>query len=269
MSYQFWGLTIVMLIAAIIVIAIPLRKGKQLFSPSAILVAIIVPLFAWGLYAHLGTPDAVPPEGNRILQSQFDSTSAPNSQSISSVASVSSLLDGLKERLQLDPDDAGGWLLLARSYEHLGSRREAIAAYEHASSLGKSDPVLEKAFVSSGPSLRGRVALSPETVGRVKPTDTVFIFAKETRDHRMPVVALRKSAADLPINFVLTDDQAMIPGTSLADFEKLVVTARVSRSGLATDSFEGLEVWSEPMSPFGNHYVELLIARASNGQGNE
>ena len=51
----------------------------------------------------------------------------------------------------------------------------------------------------------------------------------------------------------------MVPGTHLADFETLVVTARVSRSGLATDAIEGLEVWSKPVSPIGGGEIDLLI----------
>ena len=79
----------------------------------------------------------------------------------------------------------------------------------------------------------------------------------------MPVVALRKPATELPIDFVLTDAQAMVAGTHLADYETLVVTARVSRSGLATESVDGLEAWSDPVSPTTGSKIDLLIATNS------
>jgi cytochrome c-type biogenesis protein CcmH len=46
-------------------------------------------------------------------------------------------------RLQQDPDDAKGWLLLARSYDHLGRGHDAVAAYQKATQLGLTDSELE------------------------------------------------------------------------------------------------------------------------------
>ena len=79
----------------------------------------------------------------------------------------------------------------------------------------------------------------------------------------MPVVAVRKPAAELPIDFVLTDRDVMVAGTSLAQYEQLVVTAKISRSGLATEVVEGLEVWSGPVSPLGNQVIKLQLGGAS------
>jgi hypothetical protein len=275
MTFLFWGLTLAMIAAAIGVVAIPLRKGTPLFGTPGVLVAIFVPLIALGLYALLGSPNELTVDNRQLHRSPSDSTAASNSRSDMSVASVGNLVDGLKERLQQEPDDAGGWLLLARSYEHLGRYHDANEAYEQAKSLGKVDSDLERSLLAGLvvestpttidplPSLRGRVALSPEAAALVHPDDTIFIFAKESAAHRMPVVALRKPAAELPIEFVLTDAQAMVADTHLADYETLVVTARVSRSGLATESVDGLEAWSDPVSPTTGSKIDLLIATNS------
>lgn len=275
MTFLFWGLTLAMIAAAIGVVAIPLKKLTPLFSTPGVFVAIFVPLAALGLYALLGSPNELTGESRQPHRAQFNSGSASNNQSGMSVASVGKLVGGLKDRLQQEPDDAKGWLLLARSYEHLGRYQDASEAYEHAKSLGKVDSDLEKSLfaglvvestpttIDPLPSIRGRVALSPEAAALVHPADTIFIFAKESAAHRMPVVALRKPATELPIDFVLTDAQAMVAGTRLANFETLVVTARVSRSGMATDSVAGLEAWSDPVSPAGNSEISLLIAANS------
>jgi cytochrome c-type biogenesis protein CcmH len=61
----------------------------------------------------------------------------------SKAAPVSQLLIGLEEKLARNPDDAGGWLLLAQSYRHLGQPESARRAYEKASQLGKTDAALE------------------------------------------------------------------------------------------------------------------------------
>jgi len=270
MTLLFGGLTVTMLIVAIAVVAVPLGNGKSVFSTPGTMVAVAFPAITLALYAFLGSPDAVTAQSSLAQRAQFKSNSGSSGRSGKSTASVASLVGGLKERLDRESNDSGGWLLLARSYQHLGHHDEASLAYERARSLGKTDLEFEKllrggnrsvqeAFAHSGPALRGRVELSPAAASSVNPDDTIFIFAKESPDHRMPVVALRKPAADLPIEFVLTDTHVLVPGTHLADFETLVVTARVSRSGLATDAIEGLEVWSKPVSPIGGGEIDLLI----------
>ena len=260
-----------MLIAAIVVVVVPFRASHGKLSVALV---VLVPAVAAGFYGGLGTPDAATTEythQNRI-QSQPIAPSA--SSSTKPVGSVASMLDGLKARLESDPDDAGGWLLLAKSYQHLGLTQEADDAYARARALGKTDPAFEQtkatnvpaeliAPVDTGPALRGQISLTEAAATLVEPGDTVFIFAKESAEHRMPVVALRKPASELPIDFVLTDRDAMIAGTSLAGFEQLVVTAKISRSGLATEVIEGLEAWSEPVSPLHNDLIELQFRASS------
>lgn len=58
-------------------------------------------------------------------------------------ASVGSLIGGLEARLAENPDDAKGWLLLARSHDHLGNDDEAWNAYSRARELGMNDETLE------------------------------------------------------------------------------------------------------------------------------
>jgi len=83
-----------------------------------------------------------------------------------SVATVESLLSGLEQRLQREPEDGKGWLLLAKSYDHLGRTAEAIEAYSRARELGNSDPLLESrlvktAFESDSKGQPGNGASSP------------------------------------------------------------------------------------------------------------
>lgn len=52
------------------------------------------------------------------------------------VGSIDQLLDGLMQRLETDPDDVDGWLLLAKSYQYLGQTEQAKKALSRAQSLG-------------------------------------------------------------------------------------------------------------------------------------
>jgi cytochrome c-type biogenesis protein CcmH len=256
MTFVFWGLAIAMLIVAIGFIAMPLITGKSLLATPKAIILTFIPLFAMGLYALLGSPaeNAVP---------HIATNSAPGAAAERSLGSVASMVDGLAARLRDQPDDANGWVLLARSYQYIDRHAEALDAYEHAQALGKTDPDLEATLLGNtlpgGPSLRGRVALSPAAAALVQPGDTLFIFAKESREHRMPIVALRKNVSDLPFEFALTDKEVMVPGSHLNDYERLVVTAKISRNGNATDNSLGLEVWSDAISPSSTDRIDLLI----------
>lgn len=50
--------------------------------------------------------------------------------------SVDVLLDGLLSRLQAEPDDVEGWVLLAKSYQYLGRSSESKEAFVTAQKLG-------------------------------------------------------------------------------------------------------------------------------------
>jgi hypothetical protein len=275
MSFLFWGFTIAMMIAAIGFIAVPLKTGKSLFKTPGVMVIVFVPLLAMAMYSMLGSPNHLASTQDSLTVRADRSAAAANDRAI---GSVESMVDGLRQRLDAEPNDAEGWILLARSYQHIGQPTEALAAYERAKALGKIDTDLEvlllgasvsKTTDTSGPVLRGKVTLSAAAAKEVLVGDSVFIFAKESREHRMPVVALRKNVSDLPFEFQLTDKEVMIPGRQLSDFQELIVTAKVSRTGNASDNSLGLETWSEPVSPTSAGYVELVIDSSYAGNDDE
>ena len=279
MSFVFLSLTFLMLVAATAFVVMPFKIGRPILASPAALLAVFVPLGAAALYALLGSPAAMTAETSLRKSTVHTMSKSEDGEAKRSYGSVASLVDGLRDRLDAEPDDAGGWLLLAKSYQHLGRDREAREAYARAQALGKSDADLEASLLGAppaaptsavdiGPALRGRVALSPEAESLVHPDDTVFVFAKESPEHRMPVVALRKRVSDLPLDFVLTDKEMMVPDSSLSDFTELVITAKVSRSGNASDDSQGLEAWSPPVSPSDMPLVQLVIGGTSQDKDN-
>lgn len=84
--------------------------------------------------------------------------------------------------------------------------------------------------------LRGTVKLAPALAAQAKPEDTVFVFARPAEGSRMPLAILRKQVKDLPFEFVLDDRLAMTPAARLSLHPKVVVDARVSKSGQAQAS---------------------------------
>lgn len=103
---------------------------------------VAAPLSAVALYVAIGRPDIAANATAVPKASRAMTATAPRGEK-RKAASVTDLLAGLEGRLQEDPEDAKSWLLLARSYDHLGRREDAAMAYERAAGLGLSDNALE------------------------------------------------------------------------------------------------------------------------------
>jgi len=92
----------------------------------------------------------------------------------------------------------------------------------------------------------------------VSDTDTVFVVAKGVDGPRFPLAVLRKQVRDLPLQFTLDDTMGMMPGVKMSQFDKLVVTARVSKSGNAIAAPGDLESTPVPAKP-GDTRIQLRI----------
>lgn len=94
----------------------------------ALAIAVALPLGAIALYAQLGSPGLPDqPFAQRP-------TSSPDSQRIAQ------MVGQLEQRLEQNPTDTQGWLMLSRSYRVLGRYRDAAAALNRAMMLGETSP---------------------------------------------------------------------------------------------------------------------------------
>ena len=82
--------------------------------------------------------------------------------------------------------------------------------------------------------LKVRVELAPALGDKVRPDDTVFIFARASNGPPMPLAAKRVTVAQLPIEVELSDADAMLAQMKLSDFAEVQLVARVSRAGQPT-----------------------------------
>jgi cytochrome c-type biogenesis protein CcmH len=96
-----------------------------------------------------------------------------------------------------------------------------------------AQPAPSSAAAAGNATVSGVVKLAPELAAKVAPDDTVFIYARAAEGPRAPLAILRKPARELPAKFTLDDSMAMNPALKLSGFERVVINARVSKTGNA------------------------------------
>ena len=104
-----------------------------------------------------------------------------------------------------------------------------------------------QAPTATAASVSGEVRIAPELATRLAPGDTVFVTARAAQGPRIPLAVQRMQGKDLPSSFRLDDSLAMAPNMKLSGFPEVVITARVSRSGLAQPQSGDLESTPVPV----------------------
>jgi cytochrome c-type biogenesis protein CcmH len=125
--------------------------------------------------------------------------------------------------------------------------------------LEQITPPTQTASVAPGKErITGKVSLSDSLKGKYSPDDTVFVLARAAEGPKMPLAILRKQVRDLPLTFELDDSMAMQPQMKLSAFDKVVVVARISRSGTAMPEAGDAQGLSQPLRP-GTKGVNLKV----------
>lgn len=115
---------------------------------------------------------------------------------------------------------------------------------------------------ASGAKISGQVALAPDMLAKLAPSDVLFVLARAKSGPRMPLAVLRiagPKAADFPKAFELTDAMAMSPGMNLSSFPEVVVEARISKSGNAQLQPGDLSGQSDAVKP-GAANVKVVVS---------
>lgn len=127
-----------------------------------------------------------------------------------------------------------------------GSAPAAAATSSTPPSAAAATPVVAGAAQGG---ITGTVQLAPALAAKVAPTDTVFVFARAEQGSRMPLAILKRSASELPLKFQLDDSNAMAPDAKLSGAPRVIVGARISRSGDAMPRSGDLSGQVGPLAP--------------------
>ncbi|HSU77744.1 MAG TPA: c-type cytochrome biogenesis protein CcmI [Burkholderiales bacterium] len=128
--------------------------------------------------------------------------------------------------------------------EEARSIAENVEEAQKLAGIGAGSPKAAQAH----PGVRGTVRLAPALAKQVKPEDLVFVFARAVDGPPMPLAVLRARAADLPLEFALNDAMAMASGMTVSAHPRVVVTARVAKSGGAKPAPGDLQGASGPVA---------------------
>lgn len=172
--------------------------------------------------------------------------------------------------LKLDPDNLKALLLAGTEAFKRRDYAAAVKHWDRAAQVGPADsPLVQQAkgsaaearelgklpaaataptSAAASASVSGSVLLAPTLAKQVSPGDTVFVFARAAEGGAMPLAVLRKQVKDLPLDFKLDDSLAMAPSAKLSGASKVIVSARISKSGDAIPQAGDLSGQSAPVA---------------------
>lgn len=114
---------------------------------SALAVGLLVPGLAIAMYLSVGEPNALDPT-QQIAQNEGAHDVTPEQ--------VEGMVQALAQRLQNDPDNIEGWVMLARSYNALGRYPQASDAYARVIQLVPNDAGLLADYADTYAMANGR-----------------------------------------------------------------------------------------------------------------
>jgi cytochrome c-type biogenesis protein CcmH len=186
---------------------------------------------------------------------------APNHPKALWYGSIASLRSGDlrqgRDRLQLlmaqnPPDELRG--VLERQIQDLNQQLGEGGQVAQPS----APPAGVQPSAASGPrSIQVAVSIAPQLQKQLSGTIPLFILARDPAAGGPPLAVQRHSSSDLPLRVELTESDAMIPARTIATVSKVLVVARLSRSG-APQQQSG-DLYGEAEYEFGKNTGPLSI----------
>lgn len=104
-------------------------------------------------------------------------------------------------------------------------------AKERLAMSGEAMPEMPKPTAVSSASVSANVSISDSLKDKFSPEQTIFIYAIALEGSRMPLAAIKLTAAQLPIDITLNDSNAMTPAGKISQHSNVRLFAVISQSG--------------------------------------
>ncbi len=123
------------------------RSGKWIMS-----LALVIPLMSVGMYQALGQPEIIPQLAATPTTGNSAANSTPphgSNQSMENLPPMEELVKKLAAKMEQQPENVDGWLMLGRSYMTLKQPEAAIDAYDRALQLSPENSTLLLAYAEA------------------------------------------------------------------------------------------------------------------------
>ncbi len=188
----------------------------------------------------------------------------------------------IRKAVALDPENITGLWMVGLVEEEEGNFDQALARFRRLEPLLEGDQEsqqqirlliarveekmanpaaasqLQKPVASGSGRVTLKVSLSSKLRDKADPGETLFIYIRALDGRKAPLAAARYLVKDLPLEVALDDSDALTPDARLSGFSKVLVGARISRSGNALPQSGDLFGEISPVS-VGGPAVELVI----------
>jgi len=166
----FWLISLVVLLLAGLLALYPLLGRNARRKPLTIAGILLLPLAGYLLYQQVGTPQALDP----VMRGAPAQTTSQDVHAANT--DLGTLTERLRRRLEQNPDDVEGWVLLGRSYKNLRNYPKAIEALETADRLSPGLPDVQvelveaRLFASNSPKFTAEMTSALEKAVAADPT---------------------------------------------------------------------------------------------------
>jgi len=147
---MFWTVSIGLLLLTGFVTLWPLLTRGSGFKPLAAFLIVLLPVAGYFLYQHVGEPQAL-----ELPTTQM--AAAPDGD-------INTLTEQLRTRLEENPDNVEGWVLLGRSYKTLQQYPQALEALENAYRLAPDEPLVLVELVEAQLFASGNPQITPAMI---------------------------------------------------------------------------------------------------------
>lgn len=191
-------------------------------------------------------------------------TMAPNHPKALWYGSIASLRSGDlrqgRDRLQLlmaqnPPEELRG--VLERQIQDLNQQLGEGGQTAQPSAPPMAAKATPSPAAAGSRAIKVAVSIAPELQKQISAATPLFILARDPAGGGPPLAVQRHTSGDLPLTVELTEGDAMIPARTIATVSKVLVVARISRSG-APQQQSG-DLYGEAEYEFGKNSGALSI----------
>jgi len=157
---NFWIFAIALFTVSAAIISWPLFTGPARDKITGLFVLLMLPLAGILLYQNIGTPEAINLPSVATAQTAAQQPSAHSAQQ----GQMDDLITALQQRMNENPEDPEGWLILGRSLKTMQRYQEAETALSTANRLVPGNPMIMVELAETRLFVSGEPQISPENL---------------------------------------------------------------------------------------------------------